>query len=110
MFFSFFVSVFLFSKQLNQIEDNFYEKENLSVSYQNELVDAQEELLRSKKLAQSYIEEITSLLDYKKATELAVVKLQGDLEKLRQEYADLEGVVLKRTVEKLSKAENNIEY
>jgi chromosome segregation ATPase len=96
-------------QRVEELEEKFFVTENKSVSIENELSEAQQELLRSKQAAQSYLEEVTRLLDEKKDTEKTLTKLQGDLDGLRGQYTDLEDVVYKRTAEKLAKAEDTIE-
>ena len=72
--------------------------------------DTQQELDRTKKQLQAYLDEVTALLQDKKETERSIVTLQTDLEEVRDRYADLEGVVHKHVVEKLARAEDSIEY
>jgi chromosome segregation ATPase len=96
-------------ERVEELEDKFVQSENKKESMANDVYVVENELLRSKQMAQSYIEEITKLLDEKKSTERTVIKMQCEIEEIQAKYDDLESVLLKRTVDKLAKAESTIQ-
>jgi chromosome segregation protein len=95
--------------RVDELEDNFVESERLKDAKNNEVQAIEKELLKSKQASKTYLEEITKFQDEKNETERALMRLQYELDDLNAKYADLEGVLYKRTADKLTKAEASIQ-
>lgn len=94
--------------RVDELEDKFVESERNKDAKASEIEAIERELLKSKQTSKKYLEEISKYQDEKNETERALMKLQYELDDLNAKYADLEGVLYKRTADKLAKAEATI--